>query len=476
MLLAGCALGPDFHPPDAPSGPAMPDLPQATVASDTLAGARQAFAAGRDIAGDWWSAFNSRQIADMVQQALKANPDLASAQATLRQARENLRAETGSYFPTVSATAGPSRQKVLADTNSLYTLYSGSLNVSYTLDVFGGTQRQVEELSATADYQQHELEAAYLSLTANLVTAILTESSMKAQVDETQALIKLYSDALTITRHRFEVGGVSRAEVLQQESSLASEVATLPGLQKQYSQQRNVVAAYLGILPGADHWPTIDLASLKLPGDLPAAVPSKLVRQRPDILANEAQLHEAMAAVGVATANLYPQFTLSASYGRESEDIAKIFTPSGLVWSLAGSMTQTLFDGGTLRAKKRASEAALDVAAANYSSTLNSAFKDVANTLVAIEADARTLMAQQDSERTAAASLSVTRAQFMAGATSYLNLLQSEQTYQSARLNLISAQAARFTDTVALYQSLGGGWWNREDVAPKTDICCGLLP
>jgi len=457
-------------------------MPKTTASSATLGGAPQTLVAGRDIRGDWWALFGSQQIAEMVQQALHAHPDLTAAQATLREAKENQRAEIGSYFPSVSAGLSAERaQQSLAgfgfgNTSVLYTLYSASLNVSYTLDVFGSTRRQVEELGAQADYQKHELEAAYLSLTSNLVNAILTEAALKAQVEETQALIALYADALRITRSRFDAGSVSRADVLQQQASLAAEVATLPGLQKQYAQERNTVAAYLGVLPGEYRCPTIDLASLKLPGELPDVVSSAVVRQRPDILAYEALLHAAMANVGVATANLYPQFTLSASYGREGSDIASLFTPTGILWTIAGSLTQPLFEGGALLAKKRSAEAALESAAANYSSTVNSAFKDVANALVAIDADARTLQAELDSETTAAQSLAVTRSQFAAGAASYLSLLQAQQSYQSARLTLIAAQAARFTDTVAFYEALGGGWWNRKDVDPKVGACCGLMP
>jgi NodT family efflux transporter outer membrane factor (OMF) lipoprotein len=481
-LLAGCSVGPDFREPNPPADPATPALPRATVSSKTTGGAAQVFAEGRDIPGDWWALFGSKQIESMVQQALRANPDLPAAQATLREARENTRAEQGAFFPSVTGGLSAGRERTslasfgAGNTSTLFSLYSGSLNVSYTLDVFGGIRRQVEQLGAQATYQKYELEAAYLSLTANLVTAILTESSLKAQLDTTQALIKLYTDALDITQRRFTLGGVSRADVLQQQASLAAEVATLPGLQKQYAQQRNLVANYLGVLPGQYTAPTIDLATLKLPGQIPVSLPSQLVRQRPDILAYEALLHAATAEVGVATANLYPQFTLTGSYGREATDLSKIFTPTGLVWSIASSLSQPIFEGGTLLARKRSAVAALDVAAAQYSSTLNTAFQNVADSLVAIEADARGLQAQLASEQTAADSLAVTQAQFAAGATTYLNLLQAQQTYQSARLQLVSAQTARFTDTVALYQSLGGGWWNRKDVDPKVDACCGIMP
>jgi NodT family efflux transporter outer membrane factor (OMF) lipoprotein len=465
--LAGCAVGPDFHSPAAPAGATFPATPATTVSSRTTAGAAQTLLQGRDIPGDWWKLFGSPEIEALVSRALAANPDLAAAQATLRQARENTRAGEGSFFPSVTASLSNSRQRqaIPGAGTRLYSLTTGSLDVSYTLDAFGGISREVEQLGAQAQYQRYQLEAAYLSLSSNLVAALLTEAALKAQVDTTEQLIKLYADALDITRRRFALGGVSQADVLQQQASLAAEVATLPGLQKQYAQQRNLVARYLGGLPGAYTAPTLDLAKLTLPTELPVSLPSQIVRQRPDILAYEALLHAATANLGIATANLYPHFTLSASYGRTGSDLSKLFTPAGLIWSVAGAIAQPIFEGGTLRARQRAAKAAMQAAAAQYSSTLNTAFQNVADALVAIEADARTLRAQAAAERTAAASLGVARSQFAAGAASTLTLLQAQQTYQTAKLQLVTAQAARFTDTVALYQALGGGWWNRKDVA-----------
>jgi NodT family efflux transporter outer membrane factor (OMF) lipoprotein len=465
--LAGCAVGPDFHSPAAPAGATFPATPATTVSSRTTAGAAQTLLQGRDIPGDWWKLFGSPEIEALVSRALAANPDLAAAQATLRQARENTRAGEGSFFPSVTASLSNSRQRqaIPGAGTRLYSLTTGSLDVSYTLDAFGGISREVEQLGAQAQYQRYQLEAAYLSLSSNLVAALLTEAALKAQVDTTDQLIKLYADALDITRRRFALGGVSQADVLQQQASLAAEVATLPGLQKQYAQQRNLVARYLGGLPGAYTAPTLDLAKLTLPTELPVSLPSQIVRQRPDILAYEALLHAATANLGIATANLYPHFTLSASYGRTGSDLSKLFTPAGLIWSVAGAIAQPIFEGGTLRARQRAAKAAMQAAAAQYSSTLNTAFQNVADALVAIEADARTLRAQAAAERTAAASLGVARSQFAAGAASTLTLLQAQQTYQTAKLQLVTAQAARFIDTVALYQALGGGWWNRKDVA-----------
>ena len=484
-LLGGCSVGPDFTPPVAPQVARLTNgpLPASTVAADTLGGAAQHFRHGADVPGAWWEMFRSPQLSALVAKALHANPDLTAAQATLREARETTRAAQGAFFPSISASTAAQREQaslaafgIPGGGSARFDLYSGAVNATYLLDVFGGTRRQVEQLQAQAAYDRAELEATYLTLTANLVGALLTEASLKAQVAATTDIIHLYRQELDVVRQRFELGGISKAEVLQQQASLAAELATLPPLQKQLALQRNLVATYLGEVPSQYTAPTLDLANLHLPAELPVALPSQLVAQRPDIRAYAALLHAATANVGVATANMLPQFTLSASYGLEGVQVSQLFTPGGIVWSLVGGLTQPLFEGGTLRHRRQAAIAAMDQAAAQYASIVIAAFRNVADALVAITQDAESLRAEVASERAAAASLAVTRAQFQAGSTPYLNVLQAEQTYESARLQLVSAQAARFVDTVALFQALGGGWWHREDVNPSVAHCCGVLP
>jgi NodT family efflux transporter outer membrane factor (OMF) lipoprotein len=478
-ILAGCTVGPDFAAPAAPNTSSFTEqpLPTQTLSADTTAGASQSLVSGRDIQGDWWALFHSPQINALVVRALKANPTLAAAQASLREARENTRAEQGSFFPQISAsTSGERERNTLASpVPSAYSVISGSLSVSYTLDAFGGVRRQVEQLNAQADYQRFELEATELTLVANVVNAAINEASLQAQIDTTHDIIRAYTTALDVTRRRFDLGGVSQVDVLQQQSLLDAQTATLPSLQKQLEQQRNQLAVYLGGLPSEYTAPTLDLASLVLPDELPVSLPSSLVAQRPDIQAYAALLHSATANVGVAVANMLPQISLTGSYGRDASSFSNLFNPAGIVWSIAGSLTQPVFQGGTLKAKKRAADAAVDVAAAQYSSTVNSAFQDVANALVAINRDAETLAANLATQKTAAASLKVAQAQYSAGGGTYLNVLTSEQADQSARLTLISSQTTRYTDTVALFQALGGGWWHRIDVDPKVAQCCGVF-
>lgn len=483
VVLAGCTVGPDYHPPPAPGSTRYTEtaLPGRTVSAATAGGATQNLGTERDIPGEWWGLFHSPQITALVTQALRANPDVAAAKATLLQARETMRAEQGALFPSVGASAGVQREREslagfgLGTGAETFTAYNAGLNISYTLDAFGGVRRQVEQLGAQAEYQRFELEAADLTLAANVINAAITEAALQAQIDTTRDIIRADTDALNLTRNRFQLGGVSQADVLQQQSLLDAQTATMPGLEKQLQQQRNQLAVYLGTRPDQYAMPTLDLNRLTLPADLPVSLPSKLVEQRPDIRAYAALLHSATAAVGVATANMLPNISLTGSYGREGSMPANLFTPAGIVWSIASSMTQPIFEGGTLTARRKAAQAAMQVAAAQYSSTVNTAFQNVANVLVAIQRDAETLAAALAAQKTAAASLAVARSQYQAGAGTYLNVLTAEQADYSARLNLITARAARFTDTVALFQALGGGWWNRQDVDPKIAGCCGVL-
>jgi NodT family efflux transporter outer membrane factor (OMF) lipoprotein len=484
LLTAGCMVGPDFRTPSQPPSARFTEspLPTHTVSATVAGGSAQRLNDGRDIPGEWWGLFRSPQITSLVTRALQANPDVAAAQATLRQARENVRAEQGALFPQVSAGIAAERQQEslaalgFGSGSSTFTVVSGTLNASYTLDAFGGIRRQIEQLDAQAEYQRFELEATDLTLAANVIIAAITEASLQAQIDTTQDIIKTDTAALDLTRRRFQLGGVSEVDVLQQQSLLDTQVATLPGLRKQLQQQRNQLAVYLGGRPDQYATPTLDLASLNLPEDLPVSLPSKLVEQRPDIRAFGALLHSATAGVGIATANMLPQISLSASYGRDNTDLSYLFTPGGIVWSIASSLTQPIFEGGTLRARKRAAVAALDVAAAQYSSTVDTAFRNVADALVAIQRDAESLRAALAAQKTSAASLAVARAQYAAGGGTYLNVLTAEQSDYSARLNLVTAQATRFTDTVALFQALGGGWWNRTDIDPKIAQSSGALP
>jgi NodT family efflux transporter outer membrane factor (OMF) lipoprotein len=474
LLLAGCAVGPDFQSPAPPQvdGFTPEPLTKPTAASPTRGGGAQYFAAGQDIPGQWWTLFHAPALDRLITQALAANPDLKAAQAALRQAQETALAAGGAYYPSVDAGFSLSRQRVagaeqgLSNVSSIYSLASSSLSVSYDLDIFGATQRAVESAEAAAEFQQFQLEATTLTLSSNVVTAALQEASLRTQIAATQEIIDAQSQQLDVVRRQFTLGGASQVDVLAQESTLAQTRATLPPLEKQLALQRNLLTALAGRFPSQEVAETFELSSLDLPQDLPVSLPSQLVRNRPDIRAAEANLHQANAEVGVAIANQFPKFSLTAGWGSAASGVDGLFgSAASQLWSLSSGVTQPIFHGGTLEHQRRAAEAGLDKATAQYQSVVLQAFQNVADSLRALSADAETLRAQLAAANSAAASLELSRSQFSNGAISYLTLLNAERTYQQTRIALVQAQAARYTDTAVLFQALGGGWWNRTEVS-----------
>ncbi len=468
--LTGCAVGPDFVEPAAPAVAGYTAGPLRPTGSAAVSGGRsQRFVSTTDISGTWWRVFRSKQIDAFVEEALNNHPDIEAAQSALRQARETAAASTSGLFPTVGADGSVTREQVTSaqqginGPTSLFTLYNTSVPVSFTPDLFGGGLRGVEADLANADSQRFELEATYLTLTANVVSAAINDASYAAQIQATQELIEGQRKQVTLLEQQFGLGAVSNADVLSQKAQLAQTLSTLPPLQKARAQGRNQLMAYLGRLPSEDKGESIRLESLQLPRDLPVTVPSELVRQRPDIRSAESKVHQASANVGVATAKMLPQLTLSGSGGSQALSAAQLFGPQAIAWSAAASVSSTIFDAGSLYHTKESKVAALDQAKAKYASTVITAFQNVADSLRAIQADAALLRAQVAAEKASSESLQISQSQFKAGSATYLNVLNAQQALLNARTSRVKAQAARYADTIALFQSLGGGWWNRVD-------------
>ncbi len=350
-----------------------------------------------------------------------------------------------------------------------FTLYDASVKVAYTLDLFGKTRRELEALQAQVDYQGFQLEGAYLTLTSNIVTAALQEASLRGQLRATRDILATQEEQLELIEKQFELGGIAKTDVLAQRASLAQSRATLPPLEKRLAQTRHLLAILAGRIPGdAADLPEFRLEEFQLPEELPVSLPSSLVRQRPDIRSAEELLHAASATVGVATANLYPQITLSSQYGTEATQIGDLFRPGTAVWEIGAGLLQPIFHGGTLEANRRAEVAGFDQAAAQYRETVLQAFRDVADVLRALEYDALTVKAQSEAEDAARDTLDIAKKQVRFGATSYLSLLIAQRQYHLAQILLVQAQTARFADTAALFQALGGGWWNRKPDAGMT--------
>ncbi len=469
VLMAGCAVGPEFARPEAPTAAAYsPDgLPAPTAQTDLPTGAAQKFNPGAPVAQAWWEAFHAEPLTRLVEQALKTNPDVQAAEAALRQARELAAAGTSAFLPTIDGQAGVTRQQASGQSvnganTKPFTLYNASVNVSYNLDLFGGARRAYEGLEAQADVMRFELEAARLTLAANVVTTALQEASLRAQIAATRDIIDADKQQLQLLEQQLELGAIARTAVLAQAATLAQAEATLPLLDKQLAQTRHQLAALVGQLPSDELGATFELAQMQLPENLPLTLPSRLVARRPDVRAAEAQLRAASAAVGVATANMLPQISLSAGYGAEALALGDLLSPGAAVWGLGAGLLQPLFHGGELRHKRNAAEAAYDEAAARYRGAVLTAFQNVADALQALRSDAEALRTQWAADRAAFDSLELAREQLKAGSVSYLSVLTAQQTWQQTKIALAQAEARRFADTAALFQALGGGWTDED--------------
>jgi len=476
VAVSGCAVGPDFQRPEPPAASRYTEtpLPHETASSPVMGGAAQRFAAG-DLPAQWWSLFQSDALDRLVREALAGSPTIAAAQATLRQSQETLTARTGALlYPNVNASFTGARQNAAITTGfapsagsavgvagfagPAFDLYNASVAVSYKLDAFGGSRRELESLQSLVNYQQFQLAGAHLTLTANVVTAAIREAALRAQLQATRDTLAAEQESVDRVRRKYELGGSGRLDLVAVQSQAAQTEALIPPLESALAQVRNQLAVLTGRSPSEATIPQFELQALQLPQDIPLRVPSELVRQRPDILASEALLHEASAQVGVATANLYPQITLSASLSGVSTDLHNVLSGPAL-WSIGGSLLQPIFHGGELQAQRRAAIAAYDAALSQYQETVLQAFRNVADALHALEADARTVKAQADAEALARARLDLTRRQWELGGTSYLALLDAQRDHAQARALLVSVQGSRYADTAALFQAMGGGWW-----------------
>ena len=467
ILTAGCSVGPDFERPAAPDETTY-DSDGNPTTNEAL-GIKQTFVAGKTLPGEWWKLFQSSQLNDLITEALLHNPDLEAASASLRAAEADLAASESSLFPSVNGTFTGDRQKSSGASNggkfngSTYSLFNASVSLSYGIDIFGITRRTVEGEEATRDYQAYELEAARLSLTANVVTTAIREASLRGQIAATKKLIEDQEKQLDIYKKQLEAGGVTRQAVLAQQATLSQTRTMLPPLEKQLSQTRHALSVLVGQLPSHAPKAVFNLHDLHLPEQLPLTLPSQLVEQRPDIRAAEANLHAASAAIGLAEANRLPEFTISANIGSVANQIERLFIPGGGIWSMGGTIAETIFDAGKLEYKEASAKARYDQAAAVYRKTVLTAFQDVADTLRALELDTKALKAQSEAEHAASESLNLAKTQYEAGAASYLSMLEAENAAQKASIALVQAEALRYADTAALFQALGGGWLSKNN-------------
>lgn len=499
--LAGCAAGPDFKRPPAPAADGYAPaghLPESTASAPVPAGESQRFNPAADVPFDWWTLFQSPQINALIERAFKANPSIESAQAALRQSQENAAAQNGFFYPAVGASYSPSRNKLAGNLGgnspgiqgdgttvqtysnpagpapfnapAYYNFHVAQLTVGYVPDVFGLNRRQMESAEAQVAAQKLQLEATYITLASNVVAAALQEASIRAQLAAMEKIAGINKEMLGILHSQLKLGYVSGIEVAAQQSALALAEQALAPLQKQLEQTRDLIRALAGNLPDEDIDEKFELTALHLPQELPLSLPSRIVEQRPDVRAAEEQLHFASAQAGVAIASRLPQFSVTAAIGGMATTPDWMFRSGGGFFNLTANVAQTIFDGGTLRAKSRAAEQALIQAGAQYRSTVIAALQNVADTLYTIQSDANALKAAATATQAAQAALDITRKQYQLGYASYQTQLAAEQNYLLSAINLAQAQTNRLGDTAALYQALGGGWWNRPDAIAKQDI------
>ncbi len=474
LLLAGCAVGPNFQKPAAPEVSGYTPGPLSTTGGTTnvAGGEPQRFMSGGDIPGEWWTLFHSKPLTDLIELSLSNNPTVKAAQAALKVAHENVLAQKGAFYPSIAASFSAARQKTseeiapTANSGALYfTLYTPQVSVSYVPDVFGLNRRAMESLRAQEGQARFALVAAHISLSANVAAAAVQEAALLGQIEATRQLVAINSNMVQTVRLQFAKGYIGRLDVAAQESQLAQVTAALPPLFKQLAQQRDLLAALSGTFPSQEPADRFDLASFQLPQELPLSLPSQLVTQRPDVRQAEEALHAASAQVGIATANRLPNITLSADAGAMALEAGKMFSSGDAFWTLAGGVVQPIFQGGALLHKERAARAAYTQAAEQYRATVLTAFQNVADTLHALQQDANGLKAAVAVRDAAKVTLDLAQKEFQSGYSGYLSLLSADQTYQQAMLNLVQAQANRYADTVALFEALGGGWWHRSDLS-----------
>jgi NodT family efflux transporter outer membrane factor (OMF) lipoprotein len=462
-MLTGCLMvGPDFQSPPPPGVTGF--LPGQ---SESVPGA--AVIRGAQISARWWDVFRSRNLNRLIQDGIENNPDVQAAEAAVRVAQANAYSLRGTLFPVINATFDGSRQMIPGQTltsnaasgATIYSLYTPQVTVAFVPDVFGGTRRAIESADAVTEQQSFQREAVYVTLASNIALAAIQEASLRGQIAATRRLIEIQTQLLDILRRQNDRGQIALPDVVAQETAAAQARLLLPPLERQLAQQRNLLATLTGRFAGEGLPAAFELSSFQLPRRLPLSLPADLVRQRPDIRAAEANLHALNAQIGVAVANRLPQLTLTGNAGSSADAFARLFSPGTMFWTIAGNAAQTVFDAGTRYYKQKAAEEAAAQAAAQYRSTVLVAFQNVADVLRALQADARTVSAALAAEDSANRSIDLVRRQVEQGQVSSPVLLNAQQAYLQTSLARVQAQAARLADTVALYQALGGGWWNR---------------
>ncbi len=503
-LLAGCAVGPDYVRPTLPDSKSYSPVPiPAQVQTDSnVTIVSQKFSLETDIRGDWWTLFQSTALNDLIEKSFLANPNIEAAKRALKVAQEGVYAQQGFFFPTVSANYTPTRTKIAGNLSSsapgiqgdgtliqgyqgtpaneggtapfngstLYNFHTAQLTVGFVPDVFGANMRMVESAQAQTNVQQLQLQASYVTLATNIVAAAVQDGLLRKQIAITQEMIDANTISVDLATRQHKAGFASLLDLSMQQSALSQVKQLLPPLQKQFEQNKDLLRVLAGMTQEQEV-PAFNLDTFKLPEDLPLTLPAKLVEQRPDVRVAEEQLRAANAQIGVARAARLPQFLINGSIGGAAANFDQMFwSGSGAFFQLMLGITQPIFDGGTLKHREYAASEGQKQAAAQYRATVLTAFQNVADTLHAINTDAQALNIANELTRASRATYDLTARQHASGYLDRLALINAHQTYRQALLSQSQAQASRLGDTAALFQALGGGWWNRSGSNQAVDV------
>jgi NodT family efflux transporter outer membrane factor (OMF) lipoprotein len=457
LALSACTVGPDFK------APAPPGIQTYAAPGDAPPPPDQRIALGARIEGDWWRQFHCAALDELIKLALDDNQGIAAARARVAQAQEEVNAARAALLPSLTFGATVGRQKYgkalfgpLDFVIPPFTYYTVGPSISAPLDLFGGNKRALEERAAYDEYQQHQLGAAYLSLTANVAAEALTVASARAQIGVVQDIIADDQRNVDLVQTALEDGLATRTQLLTAQTQLATDKTLLPELRQEESTARHALAILVGKQPAQWTAPEINLNDFTLPGEIPASLPSELVHRRPDILAAEAQLHAASAAIGVATANLYPNISLGGSLTQQALTPGKLFEGAAAAWSVAANLTAPLYDGGRLRAERRAALDGYQAALADYRQVILRSFGEVADSMQALSNDDEQFNSQAVAAQTAATARDLARRSYAVGNSGILDVLDAERSTAQAQLGLSRAKAQRLIDTARLYMALGG--------------------
>lgn len=470
-MLSGCTVGPEFRPPEPPDVTGYLGRGENV---DRLGERTTTRVVGGDLPYRWWELFRSKALSRLIEEGIEHNADLKAAEAAIRVAYANARATRGALFPAVDGSFNPNRQKVAPCCNTPdppsgenpYTLITAQLSVSYTLDVWGGIRRQIEAADALSEVAEFQREAVYLTLTGNIALAAINEASLRGQIAATQRIIGLQTDVLGIMRKQADAGQIALPDVAQQETALAQAQLLLPPLEKQLFQQRHLLSVLTGRFPSDGVGSIFAQNSLSMPHRIPVTLPASLILQRPDIRVAQANMRQANAQVGIAIVNRLPNITLSGNVGSQAMAMSQLFSPQTALWSIAGNVAQPIFNAGTLKNKQIAAEENFNQVSEVYRGVVLVAFQNVADALRALQADTKAVSAATAAERAAARSFELTQKQIERGQYSVQTLLTAQQAFLQTSIARVQSEAQLLSDTVLLFQALGGGWWNRPVPVP----------